>query len=52
MNKQPTPVVIRVPSEVKETLEAYAKANDLTLSQVTRKALREFIQRLQNESAK
>lgn len=38
-----TSITIRISQEEKDTLEQIAKENDLSLSQVVRKAIKEFL---------
>lgn len=38
-----TSITIRISTEEKEKIELLAKENDLTLSQVVRKAIKEFL---------
>ena len=38
-----TSITIRISTEEKEKIEQLAKENDLTLSQVVRKAIKEFL---------
>ena len=38
-----TSITIRISTEEKEKIERLAKENDLTLSQVVRKAIKEFL---------
>jgi predicted DNA-binding protein len=44
-----TPFSVRIPREMRERLELFAKENDLTVAQVIRLALRNFIRELPNE---
>lgn len=44
-----TMVAIRIDEEEKKKVEKWAKKNDLTLSQVLRRALREFMERQAGE---
>ena len=37
------PVTFRVPDDIMDVVRAYASANDMTMSQVMRKVLREFV---------
>lgn len=40
-------VTFRLSDEEREKLEIYAKENDLSLSQVIRKAIKEFLEKIQ-----
>ena len=44
-----TKISFRLPVDEKNALEEYAKENDLTVSQVIRKACRDFIRGQENE---
>lgn len=40
-------ITFRISDEEREKLEAFARDNDLSLSQVIRKAIKEFLEKLQ-----
>jgi len=42
-------ILFRCPDDLRQTLEAYAKANDLNMSQVLRRALRLFFERVESD---
>lgn len=39
-------VTFRLPEDIRAALEAYGKAQDLTLSQIMRKVLKEFLSKV------
>lgn len=51
MEDKSVQVGIRCEASVVEALAAYAKAHDLTLSQVVRRALREYVEREKKHGA-
>lgn len=45
-----TTITVTIEKEDKDIVETYAKSEDLSVSQVVRKALKEFFERLKKES--
>lgn len=45
--KDNTSITIRLSAEEKEALAKYAEENDLTMSQIVRRALKEFLEKNQ-----